>query len=62
MVALCSKSYYVWGDTKNKFSCKGTQHRNNNLTKDIYLNVLNTSERLSVQNRGFRYFGKSMKT
>ena len=62
MVALCSKSYYVWGDKTNKFSCKGTQHRNNHLTKEIYLNVLNNSERLNVQNRGFRYSEKSMKT
>jgi len=52
-VSLCSKTYYCFGD-KDKYSCKGISKRQNDLTKDTYLNVLKTQESGSGTNRGFR--------
>jgi len=63
MVALCSKTYYVWGD-KDKVSSKGLQKRRNSevLTKDRYLQCLFNSESISGINMGFRFERKMMKT
>ena len=63
MVALCSKTYYVWG-SKNKVSSKGLQkHRNNEvLNKDKYLQCLFNSETVNGINKGFRFESKTIKT
>jgi hypothetical protein len=63
MVALCSKTYYVWGD-KNKVSSKGLQHRRNAevLSKEKYLQCLFNRETIDGTNKGFRFEQKSMKT
>ena len=63
MVALCSKTYYVWGD-KNKVSSKGLQKRRNSevLTKESYLRCLFNGETIDGTNIGFRFDQKSMKT
>jgi hypothetical protein len=62
MVALCSKTYYCWGD-KDKVSSKGTQARNTEiLNKATYKRCLDNSSSINSQNSGFRYIDKSMKT
>ena len=53
-VGLNSKTYYCWGEEKDKYSCKGISKRGNNITKDTYLRVLKTGEPRSGENRGFR--------
>ena len=66
MVALCSKTYYVWGDKKidkktgvwedkNKVSSKGLQqHRNSEaLSKEKYLQCLFNRETINGTNKGF---------
>ena len=63
MVALCSKTYYVWG-SKNKISSKGLQKTRNRdiLSKETYLNCLHQGETVSAINKGFRFENKTMKT
>lgn len=63
MVALCSKTYYVWGD-KNKVSSKGLQHNRNTevLTKEKYLECLLDGKTIEGKNNGFRFVQKEMKT
>ena len=63
MVALCSKSYYVWG-AKNKSSAKGTQQKRNIqiLNKNTYLRCLQNQEQISANNKGFRFINKNIKT
>ena len=63
MVALCSKTYYVWGD-KNKASSKGLQQRRNSevLSKERYLQCLFNRETIDGTNKGFRFVDKLMKT
>ena len=63
MVALCSKTYYVWG-AENKISSKGLQHGINLevLTKEKYLQCLNNRETIDGINKGFRFEQKTMKT
>ena len=55
--ALCSKLYFVEGDTKNKFSCKGIQKSQNIINKDRFHNVKDT-----CTNKGFRVIDNSMIT
>jgi hypothetical protein len=64
MVALCSKTYYVWGHKKNKVSSKGLQKRGNSevLTKERYLQCLFNRETIDGTNKGFRFVEKTMKT
>ena len=64
MVALCSKSYYVWGSGKNKFSCKGIQKCKNIeiLNKIKYLQCLQNQEIINANNKGFRFTNKCIKT
>ena len=64
MVALCSKTYYVWGDRGFKASSKGLQKRGNTsiINKDKYLQCLNNKEVINGVNKGFRYDAKEMKT
>ena len=53
IVSLCSKTYYCWGD-EDKFSCKGLNKRLNSITKDRYLDVLDSMSSSGGTNRGFR--------
>ena len=63
MVALCSKSYFVWG-TKSKLSCKGLQQNRNMdvLNKEKYLQCLLNEEQIKGNNKGFRFMDKIIKT
>ena len=55
MVALCSKTYYCFGEIEgDKLSCKGIQKKRNDLTKDQYLQVLETQKNGMGINKGFR--------
>lgn len=52
---LNSKTYYCWReDDYNKFSSKGVNKKTNNISKDIYLDVLKNKQSAMVTNRGFR--------
>ena len=62
IVALCSKTYYCFGNTTDKQSCKGLNKRLNDLTKDHYLKVLKTQTSGGGLNRGFRTDGKTIPT
>jgi hypothetical protein len=63
MVALCSKTYYVWGN-ENKYSMKGVQIDRNKeyINKENYKRCLDNGKTFSCQNKGFRYIDKTMKT
>src|SRR5215470_13776720 len=65
MVALCSKTYCVWGE-ENKISAKGVQHqygRNSEvLVKEKYLKCLFNRKTIEGKNKGFRFVQKQMKT
>ncbi len=52
IIALCSKTYFCFGPTE-KFSCKGLNRRNNELTKEKYMTVLNTRSSGGGVNKGF---------
>ena len=56
MICLAPKLYYCLGD-KNKYSCKGTQKKNNiNITTfDNYKKCLDTNKSIEVENTGMRY-------
>jgi hypothetical protein len=60
-VGLCSKSYYCFGET-DKCSSKGLNKRQNELTKDNFLQVLQTTKPGEGINRGFRTLGTTMVT
>ena len=60
--ALCSKLYFVEGDTKNKFSCKGIQKNQNDINKDRFHNVLFNGVKDTCTNKGFRVIDNSMIT
>ena len=64
MVALCSKTYYVWSEKENKVSSKGLQQRRNQetLTKEKYLKCLFNKETIDGTNKGFRVFNNSIQT
>lgn len=63
IVALCSKTYYCFGDDqKDKISCKGLSKRLNRLMKESYLEVLRTMQAGGGVNRGFRTDGKTIYT
>lgn len=64
MVALCSKMYFVLGNDKNKFSCKGMQHSNNQniLNFETYKQVLFSGLHNTCTNRGFRFINKEIVT
>jgi len=60
-IALCSKCYFVDGDTKSKYSSKGMSSRLNNLTWGRYKAALEGSiDR--AENRGFRLRNGQMTT
>ena len=64
MVALCSKTYFVWGGKENKISSKGLQKRRNKetLIKEKYLDCLFNKETINGINKGFRMVNKEMQT
>ena len=55
MICLCSKTYICFGEDDFKVSCKGIQKKRNleNLTKQAYMNVLNTQKAGEGINKGF---------
>ncbi|XP_071793479.1 uncharacterized protein [Asterias amurensis] len=61
IVALCSKTYYCFG-TKNKISCKGLNKLGNDITKQRYMDVLESQKAGEGVNRGFRMRGDGMYT
>ena len=64
-VGLNAKTVYCYQpcDTfKDKFSCKGVQRALNDVTKDMYLSVLDSGKSIEVNSRGFRRVGKSVYT
>ena len=64
MVALCSKTYYTWGN-KDKFSIKGVQRGDRNkeiLNKEQYKQCLVDNITKDCQNKGFRYVEGTMNT
>ena len=61
-VGLNSKTYYCWGEEKDKYSCKGISKKNNTINKDKYLKVLMTGESESGENRGFRVVNNKVLT
>ena len=53
VVALNSKTYYCFGSDKDKFSAKGVNRGVNNITAEMYKEVLRTKTNKSFVNRGF---------
>ena len=47
---------------KPKYSCKGIQHQNNEITYKRFENVLFNKDKDIVLNKGFRYVNGTMKT
>jgi len=62
MLALCSKSYFVWGDDKCKYSCKGAQKSRIGLIREQYINCLNQKQFVMCTNVGFRKDSGKIKT
>ena len=63
MVALCSKTYYCFGEgSSDKCSSKGLSKTQNKLTKDRFLEVLRSEKSGGGTNRGFRTDGKAVYT
>lgn len=64
MIALNSKTYFVWNDHENKMSAKGVQKDRNSdiLVKEKYLSCLMNNELIIGENKGFRFVDKRMKT
>ena len=53
-IGLNSKMYFCFNDSKAKFSCKGVNKYTNAITKDTYLNVIQTKTTGHATNRRFR--------
>ncbi|XP_072170299.1 uncharacterized protein [Diadema setosum] len=54
IIGLCSKTYYCFKDGDgDKYSCKGINKRQNDISKQLYLDVLQKGEAASRTNRGF---------
>jgi hypothetical protein len=62
MYALCSKLYFVEGETKSKYSCKGIQKNQNEINKDRFHNVLFNDVKDMCINKGFRVINNEMVT
>jgi len=60
-IALCSKCYFVDGETKSKHSSKGMSARHNSLTWGRYKMTLE-GQRDLAENRGFRLRNGQMTT
>ena len=52
IISLNSKTYYCW-DENTKSRAKGLKKCQNDLSKDIFLHVLNTTQSFTGTNRGF---------
>jgi hypothetical protein len=61
IIALSSKMYYCFG-TKDKFSSKGLNSKQNQLTKERYLQALQGDSTQKFANKGFRVKGNQMNT
>ena len=61
-IALCSKTYYCFGGERDKLSCKGINKKQNDLTKQQYLDVLTSKKNGHGTNRGFRVHDNTMYT
>ena len=61
IVALCSKTWYGSG-SKDKFSCKGANKKNNDITYEKYKRVLVQQSTESAINRGFRVVNNQVLT
>ena len=61
-VGLNSNTYYCWGQDKDKSSCKGISKKNNEISKDVYLEVLKTRQTKGGTNRGFRVVNNKILT
>ena len=62
IIALNSKTYFCWGDQTEKHSSKGISKRENKLTKEQYMSVLQSRIPVSGTNRGFIYKNHEMLT
>ena len=62
MYVLCSKLYFVEGETKSKYSCKGIQKNQNEINKDRFHNVLFNDVKDMCTNKGFRVINNFMVT
>jgi superoxide dismutase len=63
MIALCSKSYYVWrSGGKSKLSCKGVNRNRTPLAKEQYINCLTMNKFEKAINMDFRVDKKRIKT
>ena len=57
IITLCSKTWYGWKNspgTKDKFSCKSVNKRNNDITREKCERVLTKGAAVAAKNRGFR--------
>ena len=61
IVALCSKTYYCFG-ANDKFSSKGISKRQNDITKETYLSVLQSKTAAGGNNVGFRVVNNGVST
>lgn len=59
-VGLCSKMYYCSDVENSKYSCKGLSKKTNDLTYQLYKDVLFGAERQSGVNYGIRRKGNEM--
>jgi hypothetical protein len=62
MYAMCSKLYFVEGENYNKYSCKGIQKNQNEISKDRFHNVLFNNVKDMCVNKGFRVINNEMIT
>merc|ERR1712154_194102 len=62
IVALCSKTYYCFGEKNDKFSSKGLNKKLNKMSKNKYKTVLDTKTSSGGTNKSFRTDGKTMHT
>ena len=61
IISLCSKTYYCFGK-KDKCSTKGLSQTQNQLNKEIFLDVLTTRQSKGGKNVGFRVNGGDIYT
>lgn len=64
IVSLNSKTYYCWGENheEDKYRSKGLSRRQNNLTKEQFIDVLQEKSKVCGVNRGFRKISNNMFT
>ena len=62
IIALSSKLYYCFGSNGDKFSSKGLNKKQNELTKERYFQALQGDESQVFNTRGFRVKSNQMTT